>query len=65
MKRYSKETVEQVIDHLGSDIINGLDGGQVASLQQEHGPNKLEEEEKVRGSRLIMERFKVREVLLF
>lgn len=46
-RKYSKETAEQVVEHFGSDFEYGLDLHRVAALQREHGPNKLEEEEKV------------------
>jgi len=47
MRKYSKDTREQVLETLHSDIKKGLSTSQVASLRKAHGLNKLEEEEKV------------------
>ena len=47
MRKYAKDTTEQVIDTLSSNLRQGLSSIQVASLKKEHGLNKLEEEEKV------------------
>jgi len=46
MRKYAKDTTEQVIDTLSSNLRQGLSSIQVASLRKEHGLNKLEEEEK-------------------
>jgi magnesium-transporting ATPase (P-type) len=47
MRKFSKDTSEQVVETLSSDTRLGLSLNQVGSLRKAHGLNKLEEEEKV------------------
>lgn len=48
MRKFARDTTEQVVEGLGSDLVQGLNASQVVSLRKVHGLNKLEEEEKVR-----------------
>ena len=48
MRKFSKDTREQVVETLSSDSRQGLSLNQVVSLRRAHGLNKLEEEAKVR-----------------
>ena len=50
MLRFAKATAEEVVDILHTDVNNGLQSIAVESLQKSGGPNKLEDEEKVRDS---------------
>jgi hypothetical protein len=45
--KYAKATADEVVEILRSDPANGLSTTSVESLQKVHGPNKLEEDEKV------------------
>ncbi|KAJ1434018.1 hypothetical protein B484DRAFT_3792 [Ochromonadaceae sp. CCMP2298] len=45
MRKFAKDTNEQVVETLHSDFNAGIGVGQVASLRRAHGLNKLEEEE--------------------
>jgi len=47
MRKYSKDTKEQVVETLHSDARQGLNVSQIASLRRAHGLNKLEEAAKV------------------
>ena len=49
MKKFSKETSEEVVEILNSDLNNGLSALNIISLRKIHGLNKLEAEIKVRN----------------
>lgn len=48
MRKFARDTIDHVIEALGSDLREGLSGAEVASRRKVHGLNKLEEEQKVR-----------------
>lgn len=54
MRKFSKDTKEQVVETLSSDSKDGLNAAQVASLRRAHGLNKLEEEQKVNNKIKIL-----------
>ena len=45
--KYAKAKADEIVEILHSDAANGLSTISVESLQKVHGPNKLEEDEKV------------------
>jgi magnesium-transporting ATPase (P-type) len=47
MRRFAKDTAEQIVETFGTNLREGLNSNQIASLRKAHGLNKLEEEEKV------------------